>query len=76
MSPSSLDVDVEDDELPTVIGLYALGEMTLSEAAERLGVSKTEMQEILHESGVSLRLGPRTRDEATEELDTVRRANE
>lgn len=59
------------DELATTIGLYALGELTLGEAARRLDVSKITMREILHESGVRVRLGPRTREEAVDEVEAA-----
>lgn len=62
----------EETELATVVGLYALGELTLGEAADRLDVSRIRMQEILHDLGVDLRLGPRTTGEAVEELDVLR----
>lgn len=65
-----------DVELATVIGRYALGELSLGEAAERAGVSKVRMQEILNEAGVELRLGPETKDDARSEVDVARRANE
>lgn len=75
MTPD-LEVGTDDTELATVIGLYALGELTLGDAADRLGVSRVEMQEVLNDAGVSLRLGPRTVEEAREEADAARRANE
>lgn len=63
----------DDTEVATVIGLYALGELTLGEAADRLDVSRVEMREILADAGVDLRLGPRSKREAVEELDVLRR---
>ncbi|WP_440007104.1 UPF0175 family protein [Halomicrococcus sp. SG-WS-1] len=61
------------DELATVIGLYALGELTLGEAADRLDVSRYKMRDILRESGVQVRLGPESaedaRDDASNALD-------
>lgn len=75
MNPD-LEVGADDTELATVIGLYALGELTLGEAAGRLDVSRVEMQEVLNDAGVSLRLGPQTEEEARDEVDVARRANE
>lgn len=75
MNPD-LEVGADDTELATIIGLYALGELTLGEAADRLDVSRVEMQEVLNDAGVSLRLGPRTEEEARDEVDVARRANE
>jgi predicted HTH domain antitoxin len=63
----------DDTEVATVIGLYALGELTLGEAADRLDVSRMEMREILTDAGVDLRLGPRSKREAVEETDVLRR---
>lgn len=63
----------DDNEVATVIGLYALGELTLGEAADRLDVSRAEMREILADAGVDLRLGPRSKSEAVEEMDVLRR---
>jgi predicted HTH domain antitoxin len=51
-------VEGDDVELATVIGLYALGELSLREAADRADVSRIRMQEIFGDAGVSLRLGP------------------
>lgn len=73
MAPDSLATADDDTELATVIGLYALGELTLGEAADRIDVSRVRMQEILNDAGVELRLGPRTRTEARDELDVLRR---
>lgn len=66
----------DDVELATVVGRYALGELTLGEAAEHADVSKIRMQEILNEAGVELRLGPETSEDAQNEADVARRANE
>ena len=76
MTLNSLEPESDDSELATVIGLYALRELTLGEAAQRVGVSKIRMQDILNEAGVSLRLGPRTKEDAQSEVNVARRANE
>lgn len=72
MPPESVEASDDDTELATIIGLYALGELTLGEAADKADVSRIKMQEILHEAGVTLRLGPRTKDEARREVDVAR----
>lgn len=76
MPPDAVEASSEDTELATIIGLYALGELSLGEAAARAGVSRIEMQEILNDAGVRLRLGPRTKEDARDEVDVARRANE
>jgi predicted HTH domain antitoxin len=63
---------VEDPEqLATTIGLYVLGEISLGKAAEHTGVTRWEMEEILQEAGVELRLGPRSMDELEDEVDVA-----
>lgn len=76
MPPDSLEATSDDTELATIIGLYALGELTLGDAADRASVSRIKMQEILNDAGVTLRLGPRTKEAARDEVDVARRANE
>ncbi|KZN25252.1 hypothetical protein A4G99_01685 [Haladaptatus sp. R4] len=61
----------DDDELATVIGLYALEELTLGQAADRLDISRMEMRTILSDSGVSLRLGPKSKDEILSDIDAL-----
>lgn len=67
----SLESAGDDEDIATAIGLYALGELTLGQAAERVGVSRFKMRDILVDAGVELRLGPRTKEEAQEEIDTA-----
>jgi len=63
---------VEDKEqLATTIGLYVLGEISLGKAAERTGVTRWEMEEILQEAGIKLRLGPQSMDELEDEVDVA-----
>ena len=63
---------VEDKEqLATTIGLYVLGEISLGKAAERTDVTRWEMEEILQEAGVELRLGPQSMDELEDEVDVA-----
>ena len=59
------------EELATTIGLYVLGEISLGKAAERTGVTRWEMEEILQDAGVELRLGPQSKDDLEDEVDVA-----
>lgn len=59
------------EELATTIGLYVLGEISLGKAAERTGVTRWEMEEILSETGIEVRLGPQNRDDFEDEVETA-----
>jgi predicted HTH domain antitoxin len=59
------------EELATTIGLYVLGEISLGKAAERTGVTRWEMEEILQNAGVELRLGPQIKDDLDNEIDVA-----
>lgn len=61
----------EKEQLATTIGLYVLGEISLGKVAERTGVTRWEMEEILQEAGVELRLGPESMDELEDEVDVA-----
>ncbi|PSP79528.1 hypothetical protein BRC81_04765 [Halobacteriales archaeon QS_1_68_20] len=76
MPPDQVDASSEDTELATTIGLYALGELSLGEAASRADVSRIGMREILDDAGIALRFGPQTKEEASDDVDVARRANE
>lgn len=53
--------DFETDiKIATTIGLYVLGEISLGKAAERISVTRWEMEEILSEADIEVRLGPKT----------------
>ena len=43
--------------------VHVLGEISLGKAADLTGVTRWEMEEILQEAGVKLRLGPQTKDD-------------
>lgn len=45
------------ESLATAIGLYALGDLSLGEAADRAGVSRFRMREALAEAGLEVPLG-------------------
>ena len=61
----------DKEELATTIGLYVLGEISLGKAAERAGVTRWEMEEILQETGVELQLGPQSMEELEDEVDVA-----
>lgn len=61
----------DKEQLATPIGLYVLGEISLGKAAERAGVTRWEMEEILQEAGVELQLGPQSMDELEDEVDVA-----
>lgn len=61
-----------DDRLAAAVGQYALGELTLGQAAERAGVSRFELTATLRASSVDLRMGSDERATAARELDVVR----
>lgn len=60
------------DDLPTAIGEYVLGEISLGKAAERAGLTRWRFEEVLEEAGFTALYGPRTREELEDELDVVR----
>ncbi len=59
------------EELATTIGLYVLGEISLGKAAERTGVTRWEMEELLSDAGVEVRLGPQHLEDLEEEVDAA-----
>lgn len=61
----------DSSELAETIGLYALGEISLGRAAERTGVSRWEMKDVLKDAGVKLRLGPQSEAELQDEVDAA-----
>jgi len=58
----------DKEHLATTIGLYVLGEITLGKAAERTGVTRWKMEEILEASGIELQLGPQSVDELEDQV--------
>lgn len=64
-------LNVEDDELALLIGQYALGQLTLGQTAERAGVSRWRMRDILDDAGVEIRLGPTDDEDAADEVETA-----
>lgn len=72
MATDSPGVDVDTEQLATTIGLYVLGEISLGKAAERTGVTRWDMEEILVDHGVEPRLGPDDVADAKEEIENAR----
>ncbi|WP_219857130.1 UPF0175 family protein [Candidatus Hakubella thermalkaliphila] len=52
---------------------YQTEDISLGKAANLAGVSFEQMKEVLRSRGIQLRLGPETREEALEEVATLRR---
>jgi predicted HTH domain antitoxin len=61
-----------DERLAGAVGQYALGELTMGQAAERAGLSRAEMQSTLRTSSVELRVGAADHGTAIRDLDVVR----
>ncbi|WP_097381385.1 hypothetical protein [Natrinema ejinorense] len=70
MSPSQT---FDDEEVATVVGLHVLGELTVTEGADRLGIDPGEFRDILLEADVVPRHGPATRQDIDDEIDVARR---
>lgn len=62
---------VDREELASIIGKYALGDLSLGNAAEKVGVSRLQMQEILLEVGVQPRIGPESEEDARTEVENA-----
>lgn len=59
------------DDLATVIGQYVLGEISLGKAAERVGLSRWEFEDLLQEAGFTALYGPRTPEQLEDEVDAM-----
>lgn len=60
-----------DETLATSIGQYVLGEISLGKAAENVGMTRWEFEELLEESGFTALYGPRSEDAVRDELDAA-----
>ena len=58
----------DDDVLATAIGRYVLGEFSLGKAAETVGLTRWEFEQLLEESGFTALYGPRSTDELQAEV--------
>lgn len=61
-----------DDDLATAIGQYVLGEISAGKAAERVGLTRWEFEEVLEDAGFTALYGPRTQEQLVDEVDTAR----
>ncbi|MUV89482.1 hypothetical protein GJ629_05885 [Halapricum sp. CBA1109] len=64
------------DEIATAVGRYVLGDVSLGKAAESVGMSRWEFEELLSEAGFDALYGPRTSEDLDEEVDAARRIDE
>jgi len=65
------DIDDVRLELATAVGLVALTDAPLHEAAERAGVSRWELEECLESASLAEALGVRTDADVGEEIDRL-----
>lgn len=65
-----------NEELATAIGQYVLGELSLGKAAESVGLSRWEFEEVLERAGFAALYGPRTDDDLHAEIDVARDLDE
>lgn len=68
----SMDGSEPDDRLAAAVGLYALDELTLGQAAERAGVSRFAFHETLATSSVAVRFGPESETGVADECTVAR----
>jgi predicted HTH domain antitoxin len=61
-----------NERLAGAVGQYALGELTMGQAAERAGLSQAEMRSTLRASGVVLRVGNVDPETASRDLEVLR----
>ena len=61
-----------DDDLATAVGQYVLGEISVGKAAERVGMTRWEFEELLEEAGFAALYGPRTGEQLADEIDAAR----
>jgi len=71
MAPDRRSLVDDTEAFATTVGRYVLGELSLGKAAERVGLTRWEMEEVLQEAGVELRLGPQSREDLDEDVDAA-----
>ena len=60
-------VNADEDDLAYAIGRYALGGISIGKAASLAGVNRSAMIDVLEETGVEVRLGPQSVNDARRE---------
>ena len=60
-------VDADEDDLAYAIGRYALGGISIGKAASLAGVDRSTMINVLEETGIEVRLGPQSVNDARRE---------
>jgi predicted HTH domain antitoxin len=60
-------VNADEDDLAYAIGRYALGGISIGKAASLAGVNRSTMINLLEETGVEVRLGPQSVNDARRE---------
>ena len=60
-------VNADEDDLAYAIGRYALGGISIGKAASLAGVNRSTMIDVLEETGVEVRLGPQSVNDARRE---------
>jgi hypothetical protein len=69
---SASHLDDLPDEIGQTIQAYLHGDISVSRAAEMLGVARFDLVDRFKRSGIPLRLGPESIDDAREEIATAR----
>lgn len=64
-----------DRNIALAVGLYALKELTLGEAADYANISRQQFRQILSDSCVKPRVGPDTMDAAQREVNIAMRSD-
>ena len=57
-----------EQKLQMVIAAYRAADISLGKAAELMGISNAEMQDLSRQAGAPIHLGPETADELREEV--------
>ena len=63
--------DSGDDDLALAIGRYVLGEISLGRAADTVGMTRWEFEELLKEAGFTALYGPRSVEALQDEVDVA-----
>lgn len=61
----------DDDGLATAIGRYVLGEISLGKAAETVGMSRWQFEELLRKAGFTAPYGPRSSEQLEDEIEAA-----